>query len=225
MPLTACAAPLRTLCFFWLLPGQQPFVGLSGPPKTGPLGESPAWVCRTMAPRLVDSAVNAINPEQIVVHDRPTDREGSNTILRADIPSVAGEAARYEQLWAAKEGPTEFRITCIPFATYGLAFGDHVEADEEGPLAFQVKRVTKRSGHLVIRAWLANANAEAWDKLNLVIDKHGLSHEFREPALVAIDIPPDDHGSQAEIEIAELAADAGFEIERGDEPFASAADI
>ena len=124
-----------------------------------------------------------------VVHDAPVWRDRSDTIIRARIPDPPDAGVWYEQLWAARIDDAQYEICCIPFSTYDFALGDVVTVGADGESQYVVDGLQRRSGHAVLRAWLAESEKGTWDALQELLRSRGLMFEFRKPALVAIDVP------------------------------------
>jgi hypothetical protein len=96
---------------------------------------------------------------------------------------------RFEQLWVTRVGEKRFKISCVPFFTYGIALGDTVQTNDE----FTFQRVLEKSGHKTIR--VSVAIKEKQDKLHEIlhewVDNTGLLHEWYSTGYLAVDLPPD----------------------------------
>jgi Domain of unknown function (DUF4265) len=160
-------------------------------------------------------------PERIVVHSAPVWRDRADMILRVGVPQAPDGTLWFEQLWGRRVAPSRFELCCIPFAAYGYALGDTVEAPEEGPSAHTIARQVEGAGHAVLRAWLGDSQRETWDELQRLLGTRGLLWEFRKPSLVAIDLATPDDRRLVEEELREMEAAGRLQYEVGSQPFGS----
>lgn len=127
-----------------------------------------------------------------IVHENPVRRLASNHIALADLEPY-GFPGQFEQLWFEPGDDGEFRVACLPFRVYGLALGDDVELDEERRI---VARLLRRSGHRVLRVFLAKElEHDEFVRLRVrlvnAIAEVGAAAEWSGDRHVAIDILPD----------------------------------
>lgn len=134
---------------------------------------------------------------QIAVHREPVWQARADFLVHCDL-SHDGMPGRREQLWCRKISESTLEICCIPFFAYGLALGDCVEfrASRDGDLL--VGRVTRPSGHWVLR--IALSDDTRLETLHTAIHERlvlgGFLHEWHATGYVAVDLQSDDQERQ-----------------------------
>jgi hypothetical protein len=140
-------------------------------------------------------------------------------MLRAPIPDPPDSGVWYEQLWAARIDESDFEICCIPFSTYDFALGDVVAVGTGSENQYVVETLRRRSGRVVLRAWLAESKPDNWDALQELLRSLGLMFEFRKPSLVAIDVPDARAAGSLEDELRRQQAAGLLSYERGSQGY------
>lgn len=123
-----------------------------------------------------------------IVHDDPVGRKRENYIARVDLEPF-GLEGEVEQIWLARAPGELFEVCCIPFRSYGIAFRDHVQLDDDGQY---VVAVVRRQGHRVLRALFKYAVDDQRVPQSIVreIRECGLLYEWSGGRHVAIDVAP-----------------------------------
>src|SRR4051794_23899056 len=122
-----------------------------------------------------------------VVHDNPTGRQAPYYIARVDL-GYAELGDQVEQLWLNELGDGLFRVACIPFMAFGLAYLDVITLD---PGTGYVNSVRERSGHRVVRTLVeADPEFEVQGRLTAIAGRLGAAHEVHGGRFLAFDIAP-----------------------------------
>ncbi|MEU9073881.1 DUF4265 domain-containing protein [Kitasatospora sp. NPDC048538] len=133
---------------------------------------------------------------EFIVHDDPVGRAQSNYIAHADLAPF-GLDGQKEQLWLKPLDDGTFSIACIPFRTYGLAFGDQVVLSDGNEVAEVVALSSHRVLRLLFVPGLPSAQLNgAVDRIYKEIGTAGLLSEWSGDRHVAVDIPPNTDASQ-----------------------------
>jgi hypothetical protein len=93
-------------------------------------------------------------------HENPVRVDRQNTILNVGLGRYGFTPTRSEQLWSVRQSAGLFEITCIPFFARDISLADIVEAEEQGPEAFQVVKVVRKSGNRTLRVATEADDAE-----------------------------------------------------------------
>jgi hypothetical protein len=121
--------------------------------------------------------------ERIATHAQPPE---ADFLIHADLEAHGMPGAR-EQLWVKQLDERRFAMRSLPFFTYGIAFDDEVETDDN----LIINRVVRRSGHRLIRVAVERDAADKFHAdLHPLLDSARLVHEWRGFGYVAIDLPP-----------------------------------
>jgi hypothetical protein len=92
-----------------------------------------------------------------------------------------------EQLWVKQVDDRRFVMRSLPFFTYGVAFDDEVETNED----LLLSRVVSRSGHRLLRVAVEREVAKAFHaEFHRLLTEERLLHEWRGFGYVSIDLPP-----------------------------------
>lgn len=153
--------------------------------------------------------------DHFVAHEKPAWRERSTSVIRASVPNPPDGAKWYEQVWARRLDEHRYELCCIPFTTYDYALGDIVEVGPGGSSKYLIRKILEPSGRAVLRVWLADASRETWDELLAMLRSRQLLFEFREPALVAIDVPSAGDLAGIEAKLREMENAGRLRYERG----------
>jgi Domain of unknown function (DUF4265) len=126
-----------------------------------------------------------------VVHENPTGWDPPHYVARIDL-GYAGLPGQIEQVWLKDLNDGLFRLDCIPFCAYGLAYRDLVTLDPDG---VHVTGLRERSGHCVLRALIGAGEehvvAEVRRSLDSAADRFDAAREVHGGRLLAFDIRPD----------------------------------
>lgn len=127
-------------------------------------------------------------------HLDPLGKNAPYYIAMVDL-TYAGLPGQMEQLWLNGLDGRRFRIECIPFCAYGLAYLDEVLIDPEGMF---VQSVVAFSGNRVLRALLhegreggGNSADEVCESIKSVAADLGLGVEMHGERFLAFDVPRD----------------------------------
>jgi hypothetical protein len=136
----------------------------------------------------------------------------SDTVILADL-SPYGMPGRFEQFWATRTANGSFRISCIPFFTYGIALGDTVECDRE----LTIQKIVKKDHHKTLRVALADKQdgKHLHEVLHKWADETNLSYEWYADGYLAVDLPPNSD-AQLNMSLLDKLSDKGdisFEID------------
>jgi hypothetical protein len=128
---------------------------------------------------------------QYIVHEQPVRRSGSNYITMVDL-SRFGFPGLLEQMWLEPDQVGSFSVACLPFRVYGLALGDEVELNAE---CNAISRLNRRSGHRVLRIFLAKSLTEneflgLRARLIAAIDAKSAASEWSGDRHLAVDVLP-----------------------------------
>ena len=106
-----------------------------------------------------------------------------------------------ESLWAMPLGNDLFELRNVPFAAYGLNYGDIVRAtSDDQKLKPEIREVFKPSGHKTLRLFFTDSNAASQQPHLARLAGLGASVERATQSHLALDIPPDcDYQSVCEV--------------------------
>ena len=129
-----------------------------------------------------------IDEQNIAAHESPIGRSEANFVIHADLSS-SGMPGRWEQLWARQLDGNRFRLCCIPFFAYGLAFGDEVTTKRTSESGHVIEDVVRPSDRTAVRvAILAEAGREGVARLLVEgVRSSGCVHEWHSERYLAID--------------------------------------
>lgn len=99
-----------------------------------------------------------------------------------------GIADRFEELWCHEAAPGEFVVSCLPFFTYGIAFGDVIAAEPPG---FAFKSVLHRSCLLTFRGCFSDPDSAAkrHEEVHAALSRLRHPHEWHGRGYVAALLP------------------------------------
>lgn len=104
--------------------------------------------------------------------------------------SYAGLPGQVEQVWLNPLDDRLFRVACIPFCAYGLAYLDEVSLDADG--AF-VRELVAPSGNRVLRVLVHDvagvSSDEVCESLRSIAVDVGLGVEMHGDRFIAFDVP------------------------------------
>lgn len=126
-----------------------------------------------------------------VNHVEPFGRDAPYHIAMVDL-TYSGLPGQLEQVWLNPLGD-HFRVACIPFCAYGLAYLDEVVLDPDGVF---VREVVGLSGNRVLRA-LVHERREGCDvnpdsvceSLTAIASNLGIGMEMHGDRFLAFDVP------------------------------------
>jgi hypothetical protein len=151
-----------------------------------------------------------ISAENVATHPNPVWRDRADYIVMADLSPEMPD--RYEQLWARRVRPGVFELCCLPFFLYGAALGDEfIVREVDGDVILD--RVTRRSGHDVLRVGLRRHAVSEHEELHRAIAQSGLPHEWHASGYVAVDIAGGDVPSDLAGTVERLSAGGLVEYE------------
>lgn len=145
-----------------------------------------------------ESAAKLLAVEQgiiYVTHEDPIGRSSSNYVVQVDLGPY-GMAGQSEQLWFTPVEGTNYRVACLPFCVYGLAYGDLVEVDSQRSI---VVRLIQRSGRRVLRVLITaegELSGRTHEEIQGVTDQLGLASEWRKGRHGAIDVGVSDEAAE-----------------------------
>jgi uncharacterized protein DUF4265 len=129
-----------------------------------------------------------IDEQNIAAHESPIGRSEANFVIHVDLRS-SGMPGRWEQLWARQLDGNRFRLCCIPFFAYGVAFGDEVTTKPTSESDYVMENVVRPSDRTAVRvAVLAEAGRE--DLARRLVEgvrSSGCVHEWYSERYLAID--------------------------------------
>ncbi|WP_416903544.1 DUF4265 domain-containing protein [Micromonospora echinospora] len=124
-------------------------------------------------------------------HLDPLGKNAPYQIAMVDL-TYAGLPGQVEQLCLNSLDDRRFRIACIPFCAYGLAYLDEVVLDPEGVF---VQNLVAFSGNRVLRALVHEGGGDSADEvcgsIKSVAADLGLGVEMHGERFLAFDIPRD----------------------------------
>jgi hypothetical protein len=134
-----------------------------------------------VAARLVGIPLSA--DEKISVHGDPIWRASADFIIQAPL----SETGHFEQLWTKKMGCNQYEICCIPFFIYDVALGDLVDTAPQDGWQYLFRRVVKRSGRHVFRAFFDVSRYQHREATVRELHTLGAQVEWSSSGLLAID--------------------------------------
>ncbi|GHK02269.1 hypothetical protein SY2F82_40660 [Streptomyces sp. Y2F8-2] len=127
---------------------------------------------------------------QFIVHEHPVGRATTNYIARADLAPF-GLEGQVEQLWLEPRTDGSYKVSCIPFSTYGIALGDTVLLDEDDYVSEVIGTSRHRTLRLLFIPDLPVSDLQrAADGIKSEISSAGLLSEWNRERFVAVDVPP-----------------------------------
>ena len=122
-----------------------------------------------------------------VVHDNPAGRQAHNYLAHVDLAYTELDD-QAEQLWLHELGDGLYRVACIPFMAFGLAYLDVVTLD---PGTGYVNSVRHKSGHRALRTLVEDDPAfEVQRRLEALAGQLGVAYEVHGGRFLAFDITP-----------------------------------
>lgn len=146
-------------------------------------------------------------------------KDGTDT-RRISATLMLAREPKMENIWVEKVCGHEYRTLTIPFFAYNLSRGDIVEGhpDEEG-IGLFVERVLKKGGNRTVRVGFIGPgflDHPAGVQLRNYLKEHGLDFEIFNPALLAINVPPEFDYNALGRRLYAIPKEAGAEWEDGD---------
>jgi len=122
-----------------------------------------------------------------IMHDNPTGRQAPYYIAQVDL-GYTELHDQVEQLWLNELGDDLFRVACIPFMAFGMAYLDIVTLD---PGTGYVNSVHEKSGHRALRTLVEeDPEFEAQGRLESLARQMGVAYEVHRGRFLAFDIAP-----------------------------------
>ena len=149
------------------------------------------------------------NGDYEALHENPIWRARADFIIAAFLGMKEGKN-EWEQLWAERVSPTQFRLCCIPFFAKDIALGDEVEVDSN----FVVRAVVRPSGNYTFRVWLGGQPESVRVKVHESLKASGADMEWSSNNLLALSIASDQAQQLADC-LAEHEAAGQLQYETG----------